>query len=83
MEGHGLPGQYMCYYVQKPEIILVGQICADFQEIYKKTWGLISDMVPSQLFLCFGSLSYMAAILTGSNEAPKWKYMEKQIFRQK
>ena len=31
----------------------------------------------------FGLLSYMAAILTGSNEAPKWKYMEKRIFRQK
>ena len=40
--------------------------------IEKKKLGLISDIVPSQFFLLnrfFGSISYMAAILTGSSEA--------------
>ena len=58
----------------------------NFQEIKEKTWGLICDMVPLQIFLLnrfFGSISYMAAILTGSNKAPNRKYMKKRIFRQK
>ena len=89
----------MCYYVQKPEIILVGQICADlrpncslcvkstkFSGNIEKNMGINKRYGAIAIFpvnLCFGSLSYMATILTGSNEAPKWKYMEKQIFRQK
>ena len=68
---------YLC--VLEKMTTLRAWICVDLGP-NKKTWGLKCDMVPSQFFLLnrfFGSISYLAAILTGGSEALIEKYMKK------